>query len=218
MLTDTNWHSWGFRRSRTCWRFWKSLFFLGINLNSFFSRGLTRSFKPFIRCSTQDKAACMLSVSLNCTMANTPCERRVTHHSQTTLGLSQKLSTSHKLQRGAPWGYGCHLKWAVSHCEQLTDLVFIHDNIWDWPKLLEVVSYVSLRYVRLDATNKHTVLILGPPGGPHIAQRLVFPPLDMLFQAWHCGKDLQFEQYCINMTASKIKTFNQAMTCNLPFS
>lgn len=78
----------------------------------------------------------------------------------------------------------------------MTDLIFIHDNIQDWPKLLEVLSYVSLRDLRFDATDKHTVLLLGLPGSPHSAQRLVFPPFDMLIQAWHCRK-LKYEQHCI---------------------
>lgn len=77
-LTEANWQSSGLSRSRTCWRFWMSFFFLGINLNSFFSRGLTRSFRPFIWCSTQDRVASILSVSPNSTMAYTPCECKVT--------------------------------------------------------------------------------------------------------------------------------------------
>lgn len=73
-LTDGSWQSSGLRRLRTCWSFSESPFFLGINLNSFFSLGLTLSFKPFIWCSIQARVACTPSVSLNCTMAYTPCE------------------------------------------------------------------------------------------------------------------------------------------------
>lgn len=78
------------------------------------------------------------------------------------------------------WGYGHNLKQVISHCDQVSDLVFIHDNICDWPKLLEVLSNVSLRDVRLDATDKHTMLLLGLPGGSHSAQCLVFPSFNML--------------------------------------
>lgn len=66
--TDMSWHSCGLKRSRNCWRFSGSFFF-GINLNSFLSRGLTRSFRSLRRCSTQDKVSWMLSVPVKCTMA-----------------------------------------------------------------------------------------------------------------------------------------------------
>lgn len=71
---------------------------------------------------------------------------------------------------------------------QLTDLIFIHDNVRDRPKLLEVLNDVSVRDVRLDAADKHAVLLLGLPGGPHSAQRLVLPPFDVLIQARLCGE------------------------------
>lgn len=76
-------------------------------------------------------------------------------------------------------------------CVQLTDLVFIHDNISDEPKLLEIFSYVSLRDVRLNAANKHTVLLLALPGVPHSGQCLVFSPFDVLIQAWHYKKHMK---------------------------
>ena len=66
---------------------------------------------------------------------------------------------------------------------QPSDLVFIHDDVCDIPKLLKVLSYVGLRDFRCNATDKHTVLLLGLPGGPHSAQCLMLPPLHMLIQA-----------------------------------
>lgn len=62
----------------------------------------------------------------------------------------------------------------------ITDIVFVHDDIRHWSKLLEVFGYVRLRDVRLDACDKNTVLLLALPGGPDGTQRLVFAPLDML--------------------------------------
>lgn len=105
----------------------------------------------------------MLSVSLNCTMANTPCEHRHSIFEKIIRVDKQLLLLLHIL---------C--------CLQLSDLVFIHDNIADRPKLLKVLSDVSLRDFKIDATDEHTVLLLSFSCTSYCAQRLMLPPLHML--------------------------------------
>ena len=64
------------------------------------------------------------------------------------------------------------------------DLVFVHDDIGHRAKLLEVFSQVRLRGPLFETFDKHTVLLLGLPGGAHSAQCLVLPTVEVLVQAW----------------------------------
>lgn len=99
-------------------------------------------------------------------MAYTPCVCRGTHTRQATAAVNTRQLTH----------AGCGR----------TDLVFIHDHIRDFSKLLEVLGYVALRDLRLDAAHEHAVLLLHLPGGPDRTQGLVFSPFDVLIQAGDC--------------------------------